>query len=82
MGTFISTVSNDTSLYTPYMDDILRDINKNVIDQFTTFVGERETNSKIPFLGMKITCLEHSLDSSCYTKVIDTVLLMNFLLLL
>ncbi|XP_066911760.1 uncharacterized protein [Clytia hemisphaerica] len=71
------------------MDDILRDINKNAIDQkleeinslhpSLKFTVERETNCcTIPFLDMKITRSENKLESSWYTKDTDTGLLMNF----
>ena len=75
MSTFDTTVSNNATLYTRYMDDILRDINKNDIDQklkelnsihpSLSFTVERETNGTIPFLDMKITHMENRLESSC-----------------
>ena len=88
MSTFDTTVSNNATLYTRYMDDILRDINKNDIDQkleelnslhpLQSFTVERETNGTIPFLDMKITHIEKRIESSWYTKDTDTGLLMNF----
>ena len=55
------------------MDDILRDINKNDIDQkleelnsihpSLSFTVERETIGTIPFLDMKITHMENRLES-------------------
>ncbi|XP_066920782.1 uncharacterized protein [Clytia hemisphaerica] len=79
MSTFDAAISNDAVLYTRYMDDILRDINKNAIDQkleeinslhpSLKFTVERETNCcTIPFLDMKITRSENKLESSWYTK--------------
>ena len=73
MSTFDTTVSNNATLYTRYMDDILRDINKNDIDQkleelnsihpSLSFTVERETIGTIPFLDMKITHMENRLES-------------------
>ena len=71
-----------------FTHDMLRDINKNDIDQkleeinslhpSLRFILERETDGTILFLDMKISRFENRLESSWYTKDTDTGLLINF----
>lgn len=70
------------------MDDILRDIKKNKINETLTKINELDDNLKftlecekdasIPFLDMRIIRNNTKLESTWYTKPTDTGLLMNF----
>ena len=80
MSTFDSMVRNNASLYSRYMNDVLRDINKTSIDQTLEEINslslkfiEREVNCTIPFL----TRLGNRLESTWFKKVTDTSLLIE-----
>ena len=88
LSSFESTIRKDSKVYHRYMDDILKDMKKNEIDQTLTeinelddnlkFTLERESNGTIPFLDMRIIRKERTLESTWYTKPTDTGLKMNF----
>ena len=81
-------VKGDALLYFRYMDDIIRNINKNEIDckldeinkkhPNLNFTIEREKNFAIPFLDMLVMREGDKLSSSWYKKPTDTGLVMNY----
>ena len=85
---FDDTIKGDADVYTRYMDDILRDISSDDIDDKLVeinslhpslkFTIEREVDSSIPFLDMRITRSGDTLQSTWYTKPTDTGLTMNY----
>lgn len=88
MSKFDNTIKGQATLYARYMDDILRDINENEINEklrdinnlhpALKFTIERETNASIPFLDMEIKRSNRKLSSKWYTKPTDTGLTLNF----
>ena len=64
------------------MDDILRGIDKNKVDEnlyaSLSFTIERENNSSLPFLDMLLTRNDKNVTSTWYTEPTDTGLTMNF----
>ena len=88
MSTFDAEIKEEAKIYSRYMDDILRDIKKNKINETLTkinelddnlkFTLEREKDASIPFLDMRIIRNNTKLESTWYTKPTDTGLLMNF----
>ena len=85
---FDDTIKGDADVYTRYMDAILRDISSADIDDKLAeinnlhpslkFTIEREVDSSIPFLDMRITRSGDTLQSTWYTKPTDTGLTMNY----
>ena len=88
MSKFDTTIKGDATLFSRYMDDVLRDIRNNEIENkleqinnlhpSLKFTVERQINGSIPFLDMRITNLNGKLSSTWYTKRTDTGLTMNF----
>ena len=88
MSKFDERIKGNSTLYSRYMDDIIRDIKKNQIDSkldeinnlhpSPKFTVEREKNSSIPFLDMEIHQTQGRLTSTWHTKPTDTGLMMNF----
>ena len=88
MSKFDAEIKDQATLYSRYMDDILRDIKNDRIDDklkeindihpSLKFTVERENNTSIPFLDMKIERTNRKLSSKWYTKPTDTGLTMNF----
>ena len=88
LSKFDNTIKDEAKLYTRYMDDVLREINKNAaqrkLDEINNlhpslkFTIEREQNSALPFLDMTIIRIENRLSSKWYTKPTDTGLTMNY----
>ena len=88
LSKFDEKVKDDATLYSRYMDDILRNIKTNKIDEKLTeinnyhpnlhFTIERESENCIPFLDMKIMHRGEKLTSTWYSKSTDTGLTMNF----
>ena len=79
----------DVVIFSRYMDDILREIHKNSINETLDkinelnpislkFTIERETNNSIAFLDMEIHREDNKLQSTWFTKETDTGLVMNF----
>ena len=78
MNKFDNLIKGEAKLYARYMDDILREINKSEINgklneinnlhPALNFTIEREIDSTIPFLDMKIERLQGKLSSKWYTK--------------
>ena len=87
LSTFDNIIKGNASLYTRYMDDILRDNERSLIAQKLNeinflhptlkFTVETETDGAIAFLDMKVIQINNFLSSTCYTKSTDTGLLMN-----
>ena len=81
-------IREDARLFARYMDDILQNIKRALIEEklrrinnlhpSLKFTIERETNGAIPFLGMKIMNIDGTLSSTWYNKPTDTGLIMNF----
>ena len=81
-------IKADARLYARYMDDILQNMKRALIDEKLSeinnlhpslkFTIERETNGAIPFLDMKIMNDAGTLSSTWYNKPTDTGLIMNF----
>ena len=89
LSKFDGIIRNNAKLYERYMDDVLREIDKDSIElklreinnlhPSLKFTIERENKSSIPFLDMLITrSAENKLSSKWYTKPTDTGLTMNF----
>ena len=88
LSKFDSIVKDSAKLYTRYMDDILREIDRNRAQEKLTeindlhpalkFTIEREQNSTLPFLDMSIIRLDNKLSSIWYTKPTDTGLTLNY----
>ena len=88
MSKYNQVVKGNANIYSQYMDDVMRDIDNNNVDQKLTeinclhpslqFTIERETNSSIPFLDMRIKRINGTLESTWYTKPTDTGLTMNY----
>ena len=74
MSKFDDEIKGDARLYTRYMDDILRDIknlqvdNKLIQIDSLHFTVEREIDSSIPFLDMRIHRKNGKLSSEWFTK--------------
>ena len=85
---WLSTFDDEgnASLYTRYMDDILRDIEEGLIAQKLNEINSLhpalkftvETETDGAFLDMKLIHINNSLSSTWYTKSTDTGLLMNY----
>ena len=81
-------IKADARLYARYMDDILQNMKVRLIDEkleeinnlhpSLTFTIERENDSSIPFLDMRIINEGGNLSSTWYNKPTDTGLIMNF----
>ena len=81
-------ISDDAKLFSRYVDDVLRSIHKDRIEDKLAeinrlhpslrFTIEVEENNQIPFLDMKIIRSEQKLTSTWYSKPTDTGLMMNF----
>ena len=88
MSKFDAEIKGDSTLYSRYMDDVLRDIKSHQIDNklieinrlnpSLKFTVGRETDSSIPFLDMEIHRRNGKLTSEWFTKPTDTGLTMNF----
>lgn len=89
LSQYDSIIKGNAVLYGRYMDDILRDIHKDFIDQTLNeinnlnptslkFTVERERNNRIAFLDMELHRNNKKLHSTWYTKSTDTGLIMNF----
>ena len=88
LSQFDRVIKGESKLYSRYMDDVLKEINTNTIDQKLEeinnlhpkleFTLEREEDGCIPFLDMKIVHNGNELTSTWFTKVTDTGLTMNF----
>jgi len=89
LSQFDGTIKGDSKLFSRYMDDILQDIKRSEIEskltainslhENLTFTIERQSEGKIPFLDMLITCDQHGkLTSSWYNKPTDTGLILNY----
>ena len=81
-------IAEGSKIYYRYMDDILRDIKKGSVEEKLAeinnlhpalqFTIEREEQSCIPFLDMKIFNHEGYLSSTWYSKPTDMGLIMNY----
>ena len=88
LSKFEPTIKNDTKLFERYMDDILRSINRNRMEEKLAeinelhpnlkFTMEVENEGKLPFLDMCILHIGNTLASTWYCKPTDTGLIMNF----
>eukprot|EP00794_Sanderia_malayensis_P010390 gene10390-11471_t len=88
MSKFDSLIRDEATLYSRYMDDIIREINNDHIDEklreinnlhpSLKFTIEQENNAALPFLDMKIQRSDGKLSSKWYTKPTDTGVKMNF----
>ena len=78
MSKFDAEIKGDSTLYSRYMDDLLRDIKSHQIDNklieinrlhpSLKFTVEHETDSSIPFLDIKIQRRNGKLTSEWFTK--------------
>ena len=90
LSQFDDKVKDDAQIFFRYMDDILRDIKKdsienkmlefNMLHPNLRFTLERENNSELPVLDLKIIHDNASgkLSSTWYRKPTDTGLIMNY----
>lgn len=89
MHKFDKIIKGDASLFARYMDDYLRNIKTNQIENVLQninnlhpslkFTVENERNGELPFLDMLIYRKQNGLlESTWYSKKTDTGLLMNF----
>ncbi|XP_057302874.1 uncharacterized protein LOC130637039 [Hydractinia symbiolongicarpus] len=88
LSKFDDIIKGDADLFARYMDDIIRNINKDKIQEKLNeinnihpslkFTIERENNREIAFLDMSIKRTHGNLVSKWYTKPTDTGLTLNF----
>jgi hypothetical protein len=88
MSKFDARIKDNASLYNRYMDDILRNIDRNSVQDKLAeinnlhpclkFTLEEETDQTIAFLDMKIARTGNTLNSTWYQKPTDTGLTMNY----
>ena len=88
MSKFDNEIRGDAKLFSRYMDDILREIKKNEIDQKLeeinclhpnlSFTIEKEKDGTLPFLDMLIIHQGTQIQSTWYSKPTDTGLILNF----
>ncbi|XP_066929990.1 uncharacterized protein [Clytia hemisphaerica] len=88
LSQFDGKIKGEAQIFGRYMDDILRNIKTNQIENKLNeinefhpnlkFTCEREDKGSIPFLDMKIIHSGNELTSTWYTKNTDTGLTMNF----
>ena len=88
LSQFDPKIKDDAKLYYRYMDDIVREVKTENIDQKLNeinsyhpalkFTIEKETDNSLPFLDMKIMRKDCKLSSTWYSKPTDTGLIMNF----
>ena len=88
LSQFDPKIKDDAKLYYRYMDDIVREIKTENIDQKLNeinsyhpalkFTIEKETDNSLPLLDMKIMRKDCKLSSTWYSKPTDTGLIMNF----
>ena len=91
MSKFDDKIKGDAIIYARYMDDIVRNIHKDQVDdklkEINSFEGyenslqftvERETTNSLPFLDMKLIRKGRILSSKWYTKPTDTGLTLNY----
>ena len=88
LSQFDPKIKDDAKLYFRYMDDIVREIKTENIDQKLSeinsfhpalkFTIEKETDDSLPFLDMRIIRKDCKLSSTWYSKPTDTGLIMNF----
>ena len=82
------TIRDDAKLFERYMDDVIRSIKQDVVEEKLReinsmhnnlkFTIEIEQEGKIPFLDMMLTRNGKKLASTWYCKPTDTGLVMNF----
>ena len=82
LSQFDAQIKGNAKIYFRYMDDIVREIPENQIEQkleeinnyhpSLKFTLETETEKSLPFLDMKIIRKDGQLSSICYTKRKDT----------
>ena len=83
-----SAIKDDAKIFELYMDDILRTIKENLIENKLSeinslhpnlkFTLQIEQNGKLPFLDIYIEHDENALSSTWYCKPTDTGLILNF----
>ena len=88
LSQFDPKIKDDAKLYYRYMDDMVREIKTENIDQKLSeinsyhsaleFTIEKETDNSLPFLDMRIIRKDCKLSSTWYSKPTDTGLIMNF----
>ena len=88
MSKFDRQIQGNAKLFTRYMDDILRDIKGDEIDNKLaeinnlhpnlTFTIEKENDGKLPFLDMQLMNQAGVLSSTWYSKPTDTGLILNY----
>ena len=89
LSQYDGTIKGESKLFTRYMDDILQEIKSseintklaeiNALHENLTFTIEKQSDGKIPFLDMQITCDQQGkLTSSWYNKPTDTGLILNY----
>ena len=88
LSKYDQSIKGSAKLFTRYMDDILRDIRRDDIDQKLTeinnlhpnlsFTIEREKEGTLPFLDMQLIHKGHQIASTWYSKPTDTGLILNF----
>ena len=88
MSKFDRPIKGEATLYARYMDDIIRNINRDIIEMKLNeindfhpslkFTIEREKDQSLPFLDMKLLRSDKKLSSTWYTKPTDTGLTMNY----
>ena len=88
MSQFDNQIKGDAKLFARYMDDILRNIKRSLIQSILNelnnlhpalkFTIECEQNGRLPFLDMLIIRIACRLYSTWYSKPTDTGLIMNY----
>ena len=89
LSKFDHTIQDTASLYSRYMDDVIREIDRhrvttklheinNLHPSLKFTIEEENEDSTLPFLDMKIIRTNSTLASTWYSKPTDTGLTMNF----
>lgn len=88
MSIYDPKISENSKLFSRYMDDILREIKRSGIDKKLveinnlypnlTFTVETENNGTLPFIDIQLLHQGNQLSSTWYSKPTDTGLLLNY----
>ena len=88
LSQFDNAIQGNAKMFSRYMDDIIREIKKDDIDDKLVqlnnlhpnlaFTIEKEVKGKLPFLDMLIIHKGEQVSSTWFTKATDTGLILNY----